>query len=329
MTIKPRVYVSRQLPKPALDIVASACEYAVWESEEQPVPRVTFMRELAQSDGALVLLTDRVDAELLDAAPRCKVFANMAVGYDNVQVAEATRRGVLITNTPGVLTETTADLTFGLLLATARRLYEGQRTIVEDRWKTWSPMFMTGQDVHGATLGIVGAGRIGSAVARRAKGFSMKVLYHNRRPSAELEAEVDAEFTGFDDLLRRSDFVVVLVPLSPETRGMFGARVFGLMKPTAIFINTARGPVVDEQALYEALVTKQIWAAGLDVFAEEPAPASHPLLTLPNVTAVPHVGSASIATRTRMAILAAENLVAALTGRPLNPVNPEAWSDRR
>ncbi|MFZ5825882.1 MAG: 2-hydroxyacid dehydrogenase [Bacillota bacterium] len=321
---RPKVYLSRKLPQAAVDIVAAACDYRMWESEEQPVPRDVLIRELQEADGALVLLTDRIDPELMDAAPRCKVYANMAVGYDNVQVPEATKRGVLITNTPGVLTETTADLAFALVMASARRLYEGQRLIVEDRWKTWSPMFMTGQDIYGATLGIIGAGRIGSAVARRAKGFDMKILYHNRQPSQELEAEVGAEYCGLDDLLRRSDFVVVLVPLTPETRGLIGARELGLMKPTAILVNAARGPIVDEQALYEALVQKKIWAAGLDVFDKEPISSDHPLLSLPNVTAVPHIGSASIATRTRMATLAAENLVAAVTGRrPPAPVNPE------
>jgi glyoxylate reductase len=321
---RPRVFISRKLPRSAIEIVAAACDYELWDSENQPVSREVLLREAARSDGALTLLTDRVDAELMDAAPRCRIYANMAVGYDNIQVAEATRRSVLVTNTPGVLTETTADLTFALLMATARRLYQGQRAILEGQWGAWSPMFMAGPDIHGATLGIVGAGRIGAAVARRARGFGMRVLYHNRRPAPDLEAEVGAEYCGFDDLLRGSDFVCVLVPLTPETRGLFDARAFSLMKPTAVFINTARGPIVDEQALYEALSMGRIWAAGLDVFAAEPAPPNHPLLSLPNVTAVPHIGSASIATRTRMATLAAENLVAALAGRrPPNPVNPE------
>lgn len=324
---RPRVFISRKLPQPAVEIIAEACEYEMWESEEQAVPREVLLREAARSDGALVLLTEQVDAELLDAAPRCRVFANMAVGYDNIMVPEATRRGVLITNTPGVLTETTADLTFALLMATARRLYEGQRAIVEGRWQTWSPMFMTGQDISGATLGIVGAGRIGSAVAHRAKGFGMKILYSNRRPSPALEQEVGATYCELDDLLRLSDFVCVLVPLSPETRGMFGAREFSLMKPTAVFINSARGPIMDEQALYQALVAGKIWAAGLDVFEQEPIGPDHPLLSLPNVTALPHIGSALIQTRT--ATLAAENLVAAVTGRAVpSAVNPEVLSGR-
>ncbi|MFS8640242.1 MAG: NAD(P)-binding domain-containing protein, partial [Symbiobacteriaceae bacterium] len=219
------------------------------------------------------------------------------------------------------------------LLAAARRLYEGQRIIVEGRWKNWSPMFMTGQDVYGATLGIIGAGRIGQAVARRARGFDMRILYHNRRPNPQFEAEVGAAYRSLDDLLRESDFVVVLVPLTPETRGLIGARELALMKPTAVLVNAARGPVVDERALYEALRDRRIFAAGLDVFEQEPVPPDHPLLSLPNVTAVPHIGSASVRTRTRMATLAAENLVAALTGKePPTPVNPEvlgpAWRER-
>lgn len=321
---RPKVYISRKLPEAAVEIIAASCDYRIWESEDRPVPREVLIRELQEADGALVLLDDRIDAELMEAAPKCRVFSNMAVGVDNVQVAEATRRGVLITNTPGVLTETTADLAFALVMAAGRRLYEGQRVIVEGNWKTWSPMFMTGQDIYGATIGIVGAGRIGAAVARRAKGFDMKVLYHNRRPSPELEAATGAGYCSLDDLLSRSDFVVVLVPLTPETRGMIGASEFARMKPTAVFVNAARGPIVDEQALYNALVEGKIWAAGLDVFEREPIGADHPLLSLPNVTAVPHIGSASVKTRTRMATLAAENLVAAVTGRrPAAPVNPE------
>lgn len=321
---RPKVYLSRKLPPAAVEIVAAACGYRMWESEEQSVPRHVLIRELQEADGALVMLTDRIDADLMDAAPRCKVFANMAVGVDNMQVPEATRRGVLLTNTPGVLTETTADLAFALVLAAGRRLYEGQRLIAEGNWKSWSPMFLTGQEISGATIGIIGAGRIGEAVARRARGFDMQILYHNRRPRPEIEAETGAEYCGLDDLLRRSDFVVLLLPLTPETRGMIGAREFCLMKPTAVFVNVARGPIVDEQALYEALVQQRIRAAGLDVFEREPIGADHPLLSLPNVTAVPHIGSATVKTRTRMATLAAENLVAALTGkRPPAPVNPE------
>lgn len=326
---RPRVYVTRRLPEPALDAIAAACDCRVWPETDVPVPRGELIRQVADVDGILALLTERIDGELLDAAPRCRVVANMAVGYDNVDVAALTARRVLLTNTPGVLTETTADLTFALILATARRLIEADRFLREGRWKTWSPLLLAGQDVHGATLGIIGCGRIGAAVARRARGFQMKVLYFNRRRAPDLEAELGLEYCAMDDLLRRSDFVSILVPLSPETRHLIGARELSLMKPTAVLVNTARGAVVDEQALYEALRSKRIWGAGLDVFEVEPVPPDHPLLGLDNVVALPHIGSASVATRTRMALLAVENLVSALSGRrPPNLVNPDAWPPR-
>jgi glyoxylate reductase len=223
-----------------------------------------------------------------------------------------------------VLTETTADLVWALILSTARRIVEGAETIKQDRWTTWSPMFLTGYDVFGATLGIVGAGRIGAAVARRAQGFKMPIIYHNRRPAPALEAETGAQHSPLDDLLREADIVVVQVPLGDATRGMFGAREFALMKPTSIFINASRGAVVKELELVEALKAGRPWAAGLDVFEREPIRSDHPLTRLPNATIVPHIGSATVRTRTLMATTAARNLVAALTGvTPPNPVNPE------
>jgi glyoxylate reductase len=321
---RPKVYLTRRLPDEARAVVAAACDVAEWPEEARPVSRDEFLRHVAHVDGMLTLLTDRVDAELLDAAPRCRVVANMAVGYDNVDVAELTRRGVLLTNTPGVLTETTADLVWALLLSASRRIVEGSETIKQNRWTTWSPMFLTGHDVFGATLGIVGAGRIGAAVARRATGFRMPILYHNRRPAPELEAEVGARYRPLDDLLREADIVVVLVPLSEATRGMFSAREFALMKPTAIFINAARGPIVKEVDLVAALQAGRPWAAGLDVFEREPIGSDHSFAQLPNATIVPHIGSATVRTRTRMATTAARNLVAALTGSEVpHPVNGE------
>jgi glyoxylate reductase len=321
---RPRAYLTRRLPDEARSIVAAACEVDAWPEEADAVPRDELLRRVADADGLLSLLTDRVDEELLDAAPRLRVVANMAVGYDNVDVAALTRRGVLLTNTPDVLTETTADLVWALMLAAARRVVEGSETIRTGGWGTWSPMFLTGYDVHGATLGLVGAGRIGSAVLRRATGFGMVLRYHNRRPSPELEAGTGARYLPFEALLREADFVVSMVPLTPETRGMFGAAQFALMKPTAVFVNAARGPVVDEAALVEALRLGRPWAAGLDVFEREPIGPDHPLASLPNATLVPHIGSATVRTRTAMATLAARNLVAALTGgEVLTPVNPE------
>jgi glyoxylate reductase len=321
---RPRAYITRRIPHAALEIVAAACDYTLWDSDDQPVPRAVLLREAAQADGVLTMLSDKLDGEFAAAAPRCQVVANMAVGYDNADVPALTAHGVLLTNTPGVLTDTTADLAWALLMAAARRIVEGHKLIEAGGWKSWSPLFMVGQEISGATLGIVGAGRIGSAVARRARGFDMRVLYHNRHRAPALEAETGAEYHALDDLLRAADFVVVLVPLTAETRGMVGAREFALMKPTAVFVNAARGPIVQEQALVAALKHGQIAAAGLDVFEHEPIGADHPLLGLPNVVAVPHIGSATLATRTRMATTAAHNLVAALTGQPVpNPVNPE------
>jgi glyoxylate reductase len=322
--IRPKAYIARRLPQPAIDIVAAACDYTIWDSEDQAVPREVLLRECAAVDGVLTILSDRIDAEFLDAAARCRVVSNMAVGYDNVDLPLLTQRGVLLTNTPGVLNETTADLTWALLMAAGRRIVEGQKLIEAGKWSSWSPMFMVGQDIFGATLGIVGAGRIGSAVARRAAGFDMRILYHNRRPAPELESQTGAEYRALDDLLRESDYIVVLVPLTSATRGMFGTREFALMKPTAVFVNAARGPIVKELELAEALKQGRPWAAGLDVFEQEPIGPGHPLLGLPNVVAVPHIGSATVATRTRMATTAATNLVAALTRQPVpNPVNPE------
>jgi glyoxylate reductase len=321
---KPHVFITRNFPQEALDIVAAACTYTMWESDEVPVPREVLLREAAQADGLITLVSDRIDSELLDAAPRVRVVANTAVGYDNVDVAALTARGVLLTNTPGVLTDTTADLAWALMLAAARRVVEGHKLIDAGRWNAWSMMFMVGHDIAGATLGVVGAGRIGAAVLRRGRGFDMRLLYHNRRPSTELEAETGASYCSLETLLRDADFVVVAVPLSGETRGMFSAEQFALMKPTSVFVNIARGPVVDETALYHALQAGRPWAAGLDVFEKEPIGADHPLLQLPNLVATPHVGSGTVRTRIRMATTAATNLVAALTGQPVpNPVNSE------
>ena len=319
-----RVFVSRRLPDAAIEPLRTHAEVAVHEDERNPVPRALLLREAARADGLLVLLTDRVDRELLDAAPTLRAVSVMAVGYDNVDVAACTARGIAVCNTPDVLTETTADLCWAILMACARRLYEGQRAIVEGRWAAWAPYFLAGQDVWGATLGIVGLGRIGTAVARRARGFGMRILYAARSGHAMAEAETGARRTELDALLAESDFVVLLAPLTPESRHLSGAAELARMKPTAVLVNAARGPLVDEEALVEALAARRIWGAALDVFEREPLPADHPLLALPNVVAVPHIGSASVATRTAMARLAAENLAAVLGGgRPRACVNPE------
>jgi glyoxylate reductase len=326
----PRIYITRPLPEPALRVLEGVAEYRQWTRDDEAVPRETLLREVPDADGIICVITEKIDAEVIDRARRCRVISQVAVGYDNIDVAAATRRGILVTNTPGVLTETTADMAWAILLAAARRVVEGDRFTRSGRWKTWELMALTGQDVHGATLGIVGMGRIGAAIARRGRGFAMPVLYHNRtRVDPALERELGARHATLDDLLRQSDFVVVSCALTPQTRHLIGERELGLMKPTAVLVNIARGPIVDQRALYRALVDRKIWAAGLDVFEVEPVPMDDPLLRLENVVVPPHLGSASVRTRLRMATMAAENCVAAVTGRmPPNAVNPEALERR-
>jgi len=323
---KPKVYVTRRMAQEALDKIAQVTEMEVWP-EELPPPYDVLLEKVRDVDGLLPLLTDRIDANLMDAAPRLKVISNMAVGYDNIDVPEATKRGIVVGNTPGVLTETTADMAFALLMAAARRVAEADAFTRKGRWKTWGPMVMLGQDIHRATLGIVGLGRIGTEIAKRAKGFNMKVLYYDEiRRSQEEEKQLGVEYVSeLSTLLSKSDFVSIHVPLGPQTHHLIGAAEFALMKPTAILINTSRGPVVDQKALYEALKSHQIFAAAIDVTEVEPIPMDSPLLTLDNIIITPHISSASVATRTKMANMAAENLIAGVQGEiPPNCVNPEA-----
>lgn len=296
----------------------------LWDGELPP-PRDELLRRVRGVDGLVSLLTDSVDDELLDAAgPQLKVVSNFAVGFDNVDVPAVTARGIRIGNTPGVLTETTADLAFALLMAAARRIPEGYDYVRAGRWQTWEPLLFLGRDIHGATLGIVGFGRIGREMAKRGRGFSMRVLYRDvNRASPEDEQALNAEQASLPRLLEESDFVSLHTNLSPETRHLIDAAALAQMKPTAVLVNTSRGPVVDHQALYEALREGRIFAAGLDVTEPEPLPADHPLLTLPNALVVPHIASASDVTRDQMAIMAAQNLLAGLRGEPLpNQVNP-------
>jgi glyoxylate reductase len=326
---KPRIYITRPLPEAAMRVLEGQVEYHRWDRENEPVRRETLLREIVDVDGVICLITEKMDAEAIERAHRCRVIAQVAVGYDNIDVQAATRRGIYVTNTPGVLTETTADMAWAILMATARRVVEGDRFTRSGRWKTWELMGFTGQDVFGATLGIVGMGRIGAAIARRAQGFAMPILYHNRNRVPALEETLGARYAALDDLLRQSDYVVISAALTPDTRYLIGERELGLMKPTAILVNIARGPIVDQRALYRALVDRKIWAAGLDVFEVEPVPMDEPLLKLDNVVIPPHLGSASIATRTKMAVLAAENCLAGVTGKvPPNVVNPEAKDHR-
>ncbi len=321
---KPKVYVSRIIPEAALEMVRAETEMRSWDREDVPPPHEVLLREVADCDGLLSLLTDKIDDDLLARAPRLRVVANMAVGYDNIDVPAATRRRIVVTNTPEVLTETTADFAFALLMAAARRMVEADRFAREGKWKTWGPLLLAGQDIHHATLGLVGLGRIGSAVARRAKGFEIRVIYYDPIRRKDLEESLGIEYHEMNEVLREADFVSVHVPLMPETHHLIGAKQFRMMKRTAVFVNAARGPIVDQSALVEALRTRTIYAAGIDVFEQEPVSPDDPLLKLDNVVVAPHIASASIPTRTRMATLAAENLLAVLQGkRPPTPVNPE------
>lgn len=318
-----KAYITRLIPAEGLDMVRRYCDVEVWEGELSP-PYELLLEKVRDIDGLLSLLTDRVDASLMDAAPKLRVISNYAVGYDNIDVAAATQRGIIVGHTPGVLTEAVADFTMALLLAAGRRVVEGERFVKAGRWKAWGPTLFLGRDIHGATLGLVGLGRIGGGVARRARGFAMRILYHDIARREDLERELGLIYTDFETLLRESDFVSLHVPLTEDTHHLMSKEQFALMKPTAILINTSRGPVVDQRALYEALRSGKIAGAALDVTDPEPIAPDDPLLSLDNCLIVPHMASASIATRTKMATMAAENLIAGLRGEmPPHPVNPE------
>ena len=319
---KPRVFATHSLFEPARKILQETCEVEYWAKPERP-PREEVLRRVKDKEGLVCLLTEKINEDFLRAAPKLRIAANVAVGFDNIDVAACTKRGVVATNTPGVLDETTADFAWTLLMAVARRLSEGEALARSGKWKNWDLDQLVGADVWGKTLGLVGFGRIGRAVARRASGFQMKVVYTDAvRAPADVEKELKAEFRDMNSLLAESDFVSVHVPLLPETRGLFDAPKFYRMKPTAFLINTARGPVVDEAALVAALEEGKIAGAGLDVYENEPF--IHPGLKRSNVVLAPHMASASLETRTKMACIAAENVVALFTGqRPVNMLNPE------
>ena len=321
--MKPKVYVTRILPKEAMDRIQSNCDATVWDGELPP-PRDVLLKNVADVEGLLSLLTDKVDAELMDKAPKLKVVSNYAVGFDNVDIPEATKRGIIVGNTPGVLTDTTADFAFTLIMSAARRVAEGDRYVRAGKWKTWGPMLLLGQDVYGSTLGIVGLGRIGAAMARRAKGFNMRLLYYDVIRQKQYENELGIEYASLDKVLAESDFITIHTNLTPETHHLIGAKQFEKMKRTCILVNTSRGPIVDNMALYEALRSGKILYAGLDVTEPEPLPSNHPLLTLDNVIIAPHIASASVVTRTKMGLIAADNLIAGLKGQlgPA-PVNPD------
>jgi glyoxylate reductase len=322
--LKPKVYVTRMIPEDILSKIQENCNVKVWNETDIPVPREILEKEIVEVEGVFCLLTESIDESLLEKAKNLKVVSNMAVGYNNINVEAATRRGIMVTNTPGVLTETTADLTFALLMMTARRMEESAQYLRNGEWKTWSPMLLAGQDINGSTLGIVGMGRIGEALAKRARGFDMRILYYNRSRKHNVEEELGVEYRSLEELLKESDFICIMTPYTPETQNLIGEKELNLMKSTAILINTARGGIVNEEALYEALLKKRIWAAGLDVFQTEPVTPEHPLLTLSNFVGLPHIGSSTVKTRRKMAQLAADNLVHALIGKgPIHQVNPQ------
>ncbi|HEX8701320.1 MAG TPA: D-glycerate dehydrogenase [Myxococcaceae bacterium] len=324
--VRPRVFVTRQLPGEALSRLSNHVELRVWE-DELPPPREALLEHARTVDGLITLLTDRVDGPLLQASPSLRAVSNVAVGYDNIDVAACTARRIPVGNTPGVLTETTADFAFALLMGLARRVAEADAYVRAGKWRTWSPTLLLGADVHGTTLGIAGLGQIGAAMARRARGFGMRVLYVNRHARPELEAELGLWRVDKATLLAQSDFLSLHVPLTPETRHWLGRAELAAMKQGAMLINTARGTVVDQAALIEALARGHLGGAALDVTEPEPLPMDSPLLKLPNVLIAPHIASASHATRGRMASMAVDNLLAALDGRrPPHCVNPELFT---
>jgi glyoxylate reductase len=327
--MRPRVLVTRQIFPEALDLIAREADLEVWPGEYPPTPE-QLQQKLASVQGVLTNIMDRVDESALNAAPQLKVISQLGVGLDNIDLAEASRRGILVGNTRGVLAAATADLAFALLMAAARRVSEGERWVRGGQWRlAFHPMHWLGVNVHGATLGIVGLGEIGLEVAKRARGFDMKVLYHSRTRKQELEARYGLEYTDLPTLLAASDFISLHVPLTPETRHYIGERQLRMMKPTAILVNASRGPVVDPVALYAALKEGWIRAAALDVTDPEPIPADHPLLTLENLVITPHIGSASQETRRATCLLAARNLVAGLRGERLECcANPEVYQAR-
>ncbi|MFH1774383.1 MAG: D-glycerate dehydrogenase [Methanobacteriota archaeon] len=314
-----KVFVTWRIPEEGLDVLRKEASVEV-NPHDRALSKIELVEGVKEKDGLLCLLTDRIDAEVMDASPNLKVISNYAVGYDNIDLKAATRRGIVVTNTPEVLTETTADFAWALLMACARRVAEADRFTKEGKFRGWSPTLLTGRDIYGKTLGIIGLGRIGSAVGRRGKGFDMKLLYTGPTRKKKLEGGLGIKYVSKEELLRESDFVSLHVPLLPTTHHLIGRKELKLMKPSAYLINTSRGPVVDESALVEALKNRIIAGAGLDVYEKEPELAEG-LMQLDNVVLSPHIASATIETRSKMAVVAAQNILAALKGIPTNVVN--------
>lgn len=318
-----QVYITRRIPEPGLRLLKKSCRHILINPHDRPVTRQEFLRNIRTADGIICLLGDVVDKHIMDAALNLRIIANYAVGYDNIDIRYATQRGIMVTNTPDVLTDATAELAWALIFATARRTAEADRFIRAGKFRTWSPQLLLGTDIHHKTLGIIGAGRIGQAVALKSCGFAMRILYTNPERLPAFEAKTGARRVALKILLRNSDFITLHTPLTSKTYHLIGRRELVLMKSTACLINTSRGPVVDEKALVWALKNRRIAGAGLDVYEKEPK--IHPgLLGLDNVVLLPHIGSATTQTRTRMALVAVKNLVMGLKGKiPPNLVNPE------
>lgn len=323
---KPRVYVTRQIFPDALDLIEKSAELELWPDDEPPSPE-QLMEAMSNVDGAIINVMDRIDAPLLDAAPKLRVLSQVAAGLDNIDIPEATKRDIMVGYTPGVLAKSTADLAFALLLAVARRVVESDKWVREGNWKiSHHPMFWLGSEVNGSTLGILGLGGIGLEMAKRGLGFDMKVLYHSRTRKRDLEKEYGLKYASFKRVLAESDFLSIHVPLTPQTNHFIGEKQLKMMKPSSILVNLSRGPVVDTDALQQALTKGTIAGAGLDVFDPEPVPTDHPILGLDNVVVLPHIGSASNRSRRDMHLLAARNLVAGLNGDRLEEcANPEVY----
>lgn len=319
--LKPYIFITRKLPEEAIKSLQEKYSVGMWDKDDAAVPREVLLQEAERADALLTMLSDKINEEVFSAGKNLRVVANLAVGYDNMDVEAAKKHGIIVCNTPDVLTDSTADLAFGLMLTAGRRMIEAGDFVKAGKWNSWSPLLLAGQDVHHKTLGIVGMGSIGKAVAKRGKGFEMDILYHNRSRKPDAEEELGARYVSFEELVISADYIVCLTPLTEETRNLFTKDVFQKMKKTAVFVNASRGPVVNETDLYEALREKEIYAAGLDVFVEEPIGADHPLLELPNVVAMPHIGSASIETRTAMMNLCVQNIDLVLSGeKPLTSI---------
>jgi len=315
--LKPKIYVTRRLPQPGVELLEEVCDVEV-NPDEAPPTRELLIRKVQDVDGILCLLTDRIDADLMDLAPNLKVVSSMSVGYDHIDVEAATKKGVYVTFTPGVLTEATADFTWALLMAVSRRVIEADRYLRAGKWKIqWSPTHFLGSDLTGKTLGIIGLGRIGEAIAQRARGFNMNVLYFSRaRAEQEKERRLNIEFVPLERLFRESDFVTVHVPITDETKHLINEERLRQMKPTAYLVNTSRGPVIDQAVLTRALRERWIAGAGLDVFEKEPIDPNDPLINLENVVLTPHIASATTEARSKMAEVAAKNLISVLEGTP-------------